>query len=116
MNNTTRNILVSVGAAAVIGAACLFSSDKAVEKMEKMINRKRAKHFVKDKLRGNEKAMSVVEKLSDDEVTNLLNVVDKVTDLRGQVGSYTDQLKDATMEFKDLLSDKTEDVVKKVKK
>ena len=115
MNNTKRNILIGVGAALVLGATVVLSSDSAVEKMENMINRQRAKHFVKEKLHGNEKAMDVVENIADDEVSNLLNVVDKVSNLRGQIGDYSDQLKDATTEFTDLLSDKAEDVVKKVK-
>lgn len=116
MKNTTRNILLGVGAAVAIGAAYMVTSDRAMEKAESMINRKRAKYFVKDKLHGNEKAMKVVENLSDDEVINLLNVVDKVSNLRGSVNDYTHQLKDATMEFTELLSDKKDTLVDKVKK
>lgn len=116
MKNTTRNILLGVGAAVAIGAAYMVTSDRAMEKAESMINRKRAKYFVKDKLHGNEKAMKVVENLSDDEIINLLNVVDKVSNLRGSVNDYTHQLKDATMEFTELLSDKKDTLVDKVKK
>lgn len=106
MKNSTRNLLIGLGTTVAVGAFILSSSDKTMAKLEACINRKKAKMFVKDKLKGNEKALDVVEKLSDDEITNLLKVVDKVTDLKGQVGTYSNHLKDATSEFKDMLMDK----------
>lgn len=111
MRNTTRNVLIGIGAAAAIGAAIALSSDSTLEKVENRMNRHKAKWFVKEKLHGNEKAMDVVDNLSDDEIRNLLNVVDKVTDLRGNVSNYSEQLKEATMEFKGMLADKKDDAM-----
>ncbi|MGB3161736.1 hypothetical protein [Carnobacterium sp.] len=108
MNRSTRNLLIGLGATVAIGAVILSASDKSMAKIESYINRQKAKNFVKDKLKGNEKALDVVERLSDEEVINLLKVVDKVSDLKGQVGTYTSHLKDATNEFKDMFIDKKE--------
>ncbi|WP_414839478.1 hypothetical protein [Carnobacterium sp. TMP28] len=113
MKRSTRNLLVGLGAALAIGAVILSSSDKNMARVEAYINRQKAKSFVKDKLKGNEKALDVVEKLSDEEVINLLKVVDKVSDLKGQVGSYTDHLKEATNEFKEMFMDKKEQATEK---
>lgn len=96
-----------------VGAIILSASNNSMAKVEAYMNRQRAKNFVKDKLKGNEKALDVVEKLSDDEVINLLKVVDKVTDLKGQVGTYSDHLKEATNEFKEMLMDKKDKVMDK---
>jgi hypothetical protein len=113
MERSTRNLLVGLGTTLAIGAVILSSSDKNMARVEAYINRQKAKSFVKDKLKGNEKALDVVEKLSDEEVINLLKVVDKVSDLKGQVGSYTDHLKEATNEFKEMLMDKKEQATEK---
>ncbi|MCA9765639.1 MAG: hypothetical protein KC455_04385 [Carnobacterium sp.] len=113
MKRSTRNLLVGLGATLAIGAVILSSSDKNMARVEAYINRQKAKSFVKDKLKGNEKALDVVEKLSDEEVINLLKVVDKVSDLKGQVGNYTNHLKEATNEFKEMFVDKKEKATEK---
>ena len=113
MKKSTRNLLIGLSATVEIGEVILSSYNKTMDKKEEIINRQKAKSFVKDKLNGNEKALNVVEKLSDEEVVNLLNVVDKVSDLKGQVGTYTDHLKDATNEFKEMFMDKKENVADK---
>ena len=113
MKRSTRNLLIGLGATVAIGTVILSASDKSMAKIESYINRQKAKNFVKDKLKGNEKALDVVEKLSDEEVVNLLKVVDKVSDLKGQVGTYTNHLKDATNEFKDMFMDKKEKATEK---
>ncbi|WP_034551438.1 hypothetical protein [Carnobacterium funditum] len=108
MKRSTRNLLVGLGATMAVGAVILSASDRTMLKIEAYMNRQKAKNFVKDKLKGNEKALDVVGNLSDEEVVNLLKVVDKVSDLKGQVGAYTGHLKDATNEFKDMFMDKKE--------
>ncbi|SEL01616.1 hypothetical protein SAMN04488700_0524 [Carnobacterium iners] len=113
MKRSARNLLVGLGATLAIGAVILSTSDRNMAKVEAYINRQKAKNFVKDTLKGNEKALDVVEKLSDEEVINLLKVVDKVSDLKGQVGSYTNHLKEATNEFKEMFVDKKEKATEK---
>ncbi|WP_035054684.1 hypothetical protein [Carnobacterium pleistocenium] len=106
MKDSTKALLVGVGTIFAVGAVIVASSNMAMEKLESKINRKRARYFVKEKLKGNEKAMSVVDDLSDMEVANLLNVVDKVSDLKGNVSSYGNHFKETTHDFKDAFMDK----------
>ena len=108
MNNKTRNIILGLGTAVAVGAVTyLISSDAAQDRLEALINRQKAKHFVKDTLKGNKKAMSVIDNLSDDEISNLLKTVDKVDDLQSKMGDYSDQIKDVTSDIKDMFVDKT---------
>ena len=115
MKDSTKALLVGVGTIFAVGAIIVATSNMAMEKLESKINRKRARYFVKEKLKGNEKAMSVVDDLSDMEVANLLNVVDKVSDLRGNVSSYGDHLKETTNDFRDAFMDKKNDLQHEMK-
>lgn len=115
MKDSTKALLVGVGAVFAVGAIIVSSSNMAMEKLESKINRKRARYFVKEKLKGNEKAMSVVDDLSDTEVANLLSVVDKVSDLKGNVSSYGDHLKETTHDFRDAFMDKKHDLHRELK-
>lgn len=110
IDDTTRNILIGVGTAVAVGAlAFLFTSEEAQTKTKAVVNRQKAKYYVKDKLNGNEKATQVVKNLSDEEVNTLLGTVDKVKDLE-------DKLSDVTSDFKNFVSDKTKDTKKAIKK
>lgn len=115
MDNKTRNIVLGLGTAVAVGAVTyLISSDAAQDKLEAVINRQRAKHFVKDTLKGNKKAMSVIDNLSDAEISNLLKTVDKVDSLQEKVGDYSDQIKDVTTDLKDMFVSKTKDLKDKI--
>lgn len=110
LDDSTVSILLGVGAAVVIGVVTfLCTSDDAKKKAKTVVNRQKAKYYVKDKLNGNAKATKVVNKLSDDEVNALLGTVDKVKDLEGK-------LSDVTSDFTDFVQDKTKDTKKAVKK
>lgn len=115
MKNSTKALLVGFGTIFAVGAVIVSSSSMAMEKLESKMNRKRARYFVKEKLKGNEKAMSVVDDLSDTEVANLLSVVDKVSDIRGNVSSYGDHLKETTNDFRDAFMDKKHDLQHELK-
>lgn len=110
MDDTTKSVLIGVGAAVAVGVLTfLFTSDDAKSKTKSVVNRQKAKYYVKDKLNGNSKASKVVEKMTDKEVNALLGTVDKVKDLE-------DKLSDVTSDFKDFVQDKTKDTKKAVKK
>lgn len=115
MDSRTKNVLFGLGTALAVGAVAYFvSSDAAQEKAEALINRQRAKHFVKDTLRGNKKAMSVVDKMSDEEITNLLGTVDKVSDLEEKLADYSEQLKHISSDVKEVFSEKKKSLRKKI--
>ena len=103
MKNATKGLLIGLGATVVVGTIIVSSSEKAVKKIESFMNRKRAKDFIKEKLNGNNDALEVVDHLSDEEITILLQIVDKVNSLKGRINVYGDNLKDAAEEFKSTL-------------
>ncbi|GEK90047.1 hypothetical protein AB4027_02770 [Alkalibacterium putridalgicola] len=95
LDDNQKNILIGVGVAFLVGLiTLLFTSDSAKTKTKSAVNRQKAKHYVGSKFHGNHKAKSVVNKLSDDEISNLLGTVDKVNDLEGKFSEMTDDLKD----------------------
>lgn len=115
MDTRTKGIVVGIGTALAVGVAAYFlSSDDAQEKTEAMMNRHKAKAFVKEKLKGNKKALSVVEQLSDEEINRLLSTVNRVSDLEDKLSDYSDQLKDVSSDFTSMLSDKADEVKDKV--
>lgn len=108
-DDTTVSILIGVGVAVAVGVATFLFSDSAKEKTKAVVNRQKAKYYVKDKLNGSAKANKVVEKLSDEEVNTLLGTVDKVKDLE-------DKLSNMTSDFTSFVQDKAKDTKKAVKK
>lgn len=110
LDDNQKNILIGVGVAFLVGLiTLLFTSDSAKEKTKSAVNRQKAKHYVGSKLQGNKKAKTVVDKLSDDEITSLLGTVDKVKDLEGRFAEMTG-------EVKDYMHDKKKDTKKAMKK
>lgn len=111
MNNKTKETLIRVGTAVAVSAAAYFLfSDKTQNKGKAMMNRHKAKTFVKDKLKGNKKAMAVVDQLSDEEISRLLATVERVGGSDGKLTEQKDKLKGATADAKETLMDKTETV------
>ncbi|SFC36344.1 hypothetical protein SAMN04488102_105137 [Alkalibacterium subtropicum] len=95
LDDNQKNILIGVGVAFLVGLiTLLFTSDSAKTKTRSAVNRQKAKHYVGSKFHGNKKAKNVVNKLSDDDISNLLGTVDKVNDLEGKFYEMTDDLKD----------------------
>lgn len=56
-----------------------------------------------DKFGGNEKLLSIVDKLSDDELDSMMDVLGKVKDSGKKISSYGESLKDSTENVKDRL-------------
>lgn len=95
LDDNQKNILIGVGVAFLVGLlTLLFTSDSAKTKTKSAMNRHKAKHYVGSKFHGNKKAKTVVDKLSDDEISTLLGTVDKVNNLEGKFSEMTDELKD----------------------
>lgn len=51
--------------------------------------------------------MSVIDNLSDTEITHLLNTIDKVGAMEDKLSDYSEQLKNITSDLKDTFLDKT---------
>jgi len=92
LNNTTKAVLIGVGAAVTVGASILayfLASDEAQDKAKSVVNRERAKLFVQNKIGNSEKASSVVEQLSDSEVNNLVSSVNETEELENKLSEKT---------------------------
>ena len=116
MKNSTKGLLIGLGATVVVGTIIVSSSEKALQKIESYMNRKRAKDFIKEKLNGNDDALSVVDQLSDEEISNLLKIVDKIGNLKGKINVYGDNVKDMAEDVKHTLHGYTETVKEKFDK
>lgn len=109
MDNSNKGILLGVGIAVAVGVLTfVFSTGDAKEKTKAVVNRQKAKHLFKNKMSGSKKTSKVVDKLSDDEVTNLLGTVDRVKEIEKS-------LSDVSADFKSFFTDKISDAKKAVK-
>ncbi|KRL58666.1 conserved hypothetical protein [Latilactobacillus fuchuensis] len=105
MMKTRYKILIGVGATAAIGATTAFVGSKALfEKIERYRKRLAVKSFVKEKLHGNQKALALVDQLSDTDVNNLLNAADKLNDLKDKLGEQTDNIPEMVNDLRQTLT------------
>lgn len=108
MNNmkvTTKLALgLSITAAAGI-ASTVFVSDKVITKVRHIANRKKAERFVEDKFRGNETLLKFVDNLEDKDIESFMKVAQKVSSKRDKVAEYGDNVKNATENVKDKITD-----------
>ena len=75
-------------------------------------NRYKVKKFVDDKFDGNQKLLSIVDDLSDDELDSVLNVVDRVKDGGSKLAEYGEKVKDNTDSLKERFFTFIEDAMK----
>lgn len=111
-NNTGRTVgLVLLGAAAAVAgtAAYLYFSDEAREKVEGVINREKAKFYVKHKLNGSDALVNAVDNLSDAEINTLVNLADTASDAANTasdgLSSLVESAKDKTNKATEKVSD-----------
>ena len=95
--STKIGIGLSIAAVASVSVA-VIASEKIIKKVSHVSNRYKVKKFVDDKFDGNQKLLSIVDDLSDDELDSVLNVVDRVKD-GGKVKDNTDSLKERFFTF-----------------
>ncbi|MBO0468983.1 hypothetical protein JZO66_00395 [Enterococcus sp. DIV0242_7C1] len=100
--STKISIGLSIAAVASVSVA-VIASEKIAKKVYHVTNRCKAKKFVNDKFGGNEKLLSIVDKLSDDELDSMMDVLGKVKDSGKKISSYGESLKDSTENVKDRL-------------
>lgn len=111
-NNTGRTVgLVLLGATlAVAGtAAYLYFSDEARERVEGLINREKAKFYVKHKLNGSEALVNAVDNLSNAEINTLVNLADSANEAtnaaQDKLSSFIDSAKEKTQDATDKVAD-----------
>lgn len=85
---------------------------KIIKKVSHVSNRYKVKKFVDDKFDGNQKLLSIVDDLSDDELDSVLNVVDRVKDGGSKLAEYGEKVKDNTDSLKERFFTFIEDAMK----
>ncbi|MFK4565889.1 hypothetical protein [Enterococcus sp. UD-01] len=109
---TSTKISLGLSIAAVAGVtATVMASEKIVKKVYHMTNRHKVKKFVNDKFSGNEKLLTIVDDLSDDELDTVMNVLSKVKDGRKKLSSYGESLKNNGESMKDRLMNFIEELM-----
>lgn len=88
-------------------AAFVYLNDSAREKVEGMINREKAKSFVKHRLNGSDALVSAVDHLDDAEINTLMKFAN-------QAGNLKDKTGDAFSEIVDRAKKVTADATSKV--
>jgi hypothetical protein len=108
-----KRMLMGLGIVAGIGAiAYVLSDDTVQEKTEATINRLRAKHFVREHLSGNDKALQAIDRLDDEGVNDLLHTVDRFNDMKNKLSGGSDnKYLEAASTFKDQITDKTQNLL-----
>lgn len=110
MDNTSKSILFGVGVAFLVGIVTfLFSTDTAQKKTKKAMRKHKVKKYVK-KLPGHKsKTRKLLDKLSDEDLRDLLGVGDAVDGIEDKFSHFTSDIKD-------YVQDKTKDTKKLMKK
>ncbi|MGO4939360.1 hypothetical protein ACTQ45_04960 [Fundicoccus sp. Sow4_D5] len=109
MNRKGYIATVLLGSAATVAglAAYVYMNDSAREKVEGIINREKAKSFVKHTLNGSDALVSAVDNLDDAEINTLMKFAN-------QAGSLKDKTGDAFSEIIDRAKKVTSDATSKV--
>lgn len=104
-NDAGKIALIALGslAAAAGIAALVYYNDDARARVEGIINRERAKFFVKHNLGGNDALVNAVDHLSDSEVNTIMK-------LAGSSKSAVDTVKDKTTDAFDTIMDRARGV------
>lgn len=115
MDKTLRNVLIGLGVAAAVGVVVYIALDEDVqEKTEALVNRMRAKAYVQKNLDGNDTAMKAIDKMSDEDINNLLETVDRLDDINskitGTASNLASDVKDKAVDFKDNVVDYAQDI------
>lgn len=73
--NSKLAVVLLASAACVAGlAAFLYYNEDARETVEGMVNREKAKYFVRSRLNGNEALVEAVDHMSDEEVNTIMKL------------------------------------------
>lgn len=109
-----KSTKVKIGVGVVVAAStatAVIVSGKLMEKARHMSNRCKVKRFVHAKFDGSETLLSIVDKLSDEDLDNIMSILDKIKSGKKRVSVYGDSIKDTTEDLKDKLMDLVDKVI-----
>lgn len=102
-----RSTKVKIGVGVVVAAStatAVIASGKLIEKARHVSNRCKVKRFVNDKF-DSDSLLAIVDKLSDDDLDNVMNILNKIKSGKKRVSVYGESIKDTTEGLKDRLMD-----------
>ncbi|MFR0554144.1 hypothetical protein ACLUXD_05830 [Loigolactobacillus coryniformis subsp. coryniformis] len=103
---TGQKLLLGIGVTAAVAAAGAYlAADALLDKLQSYKNRNRVKFYVKDNLNGNQHVLDFVDRLNDDDIDHLLQMADKLGDVRDRVSDYSERFQDKASDWRELLSD-----------
>lgn len=108
-NKGAKLALVLLGSAAAVAGitALLYYNDDARRRVEGVINRERAKLFVRYKLNGSKELVNAVDNLSDQEVNTIVKLASSAGDVKEKA---TDAFSNIMKRAKDVKSDVSDTV------
>lgn len=104
-NNVGRFLL---GTAVVVAGLSLYIyfDENARATVEGIVNREKAKAFIKHNVKGSERLLKAIDKLSDNEINTVMKLIDETE-------KVTDKAEDAFNQFADKAKDVTSNVVER---
>ncbi|KRN31391.1 hypothetical protein [Lactobacillus selangorensis] len=104
---TSQKVMIGLGITTALGATGVyFATRSIVAKVQKRQKRQKVRRFVDEKFHGNDKALALVDQLSDEDVDHLLNFSDHLSDLWDQISGYSSNLQDLASDLRDQAIDK----------
>lgn len=103
-----KSTKVKIGVGVIFAAStatAVVISGQLIEKARHATNRHKVKRFVNDKFDGSETLLLIVDKLSDDDLDNMMNILDKIKSGKKRVSVYGDSIKDTTEDLRSKLMD-----------
>lgn len=109
---TATKVKICLGTVAAVGVAgAVIASGKIFEKVQHASNRHKVKQFVTDKFDGSEKLLDIVDKLSDDDLDNIMKILGKIKDGKKHVTVSGNSIKETTEDLKEKLMNLVEQVI-----
>lgn len=103
-----RSTKIKLGVGVIVAAStatAVVASGKLLEKARHVSNRCKVKRFVNDKFEGSESLLAIVDKLSDEDLDNLMGIMAKIKSGKKRVTVYGESIKDSTEDLKERLMD-----------
>ncbi|MBR7928090.1 hypothetical protein KBI51_07850 [Aerococcaceae bacterium zg-ZUI334] len=106
---------VLLGAAVAVAGVSLYLyiDENARTKVESILNREKAKSFIRQNLKGSQGLIDAIDKLSDTELNTVMKLMDETektaNKVAGQVGSVMNQVVDRAKELGTDVADRVSD-------
>ncbi|BAL62214.1 hypothetical protein QQG09_02895 [Melissococcus plutonius] len=93
----TTKVILGIGTIAVTGvAAATIATGKMSKELSHMSNRSKVKKFVGDMFGKNEQMFSIIDSLTDDEISVLAKILAKVENKKEKSSNYGKKMKEDT--------------------